>query len=270
MKNNNFVYKLKYIIITILIIYSCKKEDAINPEYKLSNNESSDIKVGLYLDYGVWDVCRTSTQSMLKEMNCNYIILNKDSIVNGNLNLYNLFIMPGGDMWIYRDSLTSTGMNKIKEFVRNGGGYIGICGGSYFAANKIIWHGWANEPRINVSINGLGLFSGTADGPMENFAPSYENAQCEIKIVDKTHPVCNNIPDIIRPYYFAGPNFILSDSSNISILGKTINSNNNLIMALQYNQGRVFLSSTHFEFDEARSSWELLKNAIIWCSNNGY
>jgi glutamine amidotransferase-like uncharacterized protein len=265
-KNMVFIYKLKYLIVTILIIYSCKKDDSINPEYILSENESSGIKIGLYLDSGVWDECRTGTQSMFNEMNCNYTSLNKDSILNGTLNHYNLFIMPGGDMWKYRDFLTTAGMNKIKEYVSNGGGYIGICGGGYFAASKIVWHGWANEPRINISINGLGLFSGTADGPMENFAPTYEDAQCKIKIIDKNHPLCKDVPDVIKPYYSFGPNFIPNDPSNISIIGRTINGDSTVIIAFQHYQGRVFLSGPHFEFDETRSSWGLLKNAILWCS----
>jgi len=29
------------------------------------------------------------------------------------------------------------GLN-IKDFIRNGGGYIGICGGAYFASEKVI------------------------------------------------------------------------------------------------------------------------------------
>ena len=151
---SGFGYKLIYLIASILIIYSCKKDDPIYPEYKLSNKESSGIKAGLYLDHGVWDACKISTQSMLAEMNCNYTILNKDSILNGSLNHYNLFIMPGGDMWEYSNTLTSTGMNNIREFVSSGGGYIGICGGSYFAASKIVWRGWANEPRQYLTISG--------------------------------------------------------------------------------------------------------------------
>lgn len=267
MKNNNFIHMLTYLTVIILFICSCKKEDSIHPDYKLSDNESSGIKVGLYLDNGVWDACRTGTQSLLSEMNCNYIILTKDSILNGNLNRYNLLIMPGGDMWEYRDYLTSTGMDNIKEFISNGGGYIGICGGAYFAADKVVWRGWADEPRKYITMKGLNLFSGTADGPVEDFAPSYEDAQCKIKISDKTHPVCNNVTDIIRPYYSFGPKFILTDSSNISIIGNTINGDNIVIIAFPYNHGKVFITSPHPEFDEARSCWMLFKNAIMWCSN---
>jgi glutamine amidotransferase-like uncharacterized protein len=117
-------------------------------------------------------------------------------------------------------------------------------------------------------MNGLGLFSGTADGPMENFVPTYKDAQCKVKIIDNTHPVAKNVPDIIKPYYSFGPNFILNDTSNISVIGTTINGDNTVIIAFQYNQGKVLLSSTHFEFDEVRSSWGLLRNAIRWCSDN--
>ena len=263
-RNGISVFKLIVTSILILITNSCKKDDW----EALSDTESSRIKIGLYLDYGVWDECNTSTQDMLNDLNCNYTILNKDSVLNGNLNRYDLFIMPGGDMWIYKDSLSLTGMNKIKEFVSNGGGYIGICGGAYFAASTIVWRGWADEDRRYFTIKGLGLFSGTADGPIESFAPSYEEAECKIEITDTTYSLGTGVPDVITPFYSFGPNFLPDDTTKVSIIGKKVSGDSNLIIACEYNMGRVLLSSTHFEFDETYSSWALLKNAIIWCSNN--
>jgi len=38
-------------------------------------------------------------------------------------------------------------------------------------------------------------------------------------------------------------------------------------MAVQYEQGRVFLTALHPEFDDNKTSWVMMKNAILWCAN---
>ena len=262
----NVISKLQYIIIITLIISSCKKNEQTNSKYEFSDNESKSIKIGLFLDYAVWDVCKTTTINMLNAMKCNYTILNKDSILEGNLNHYNILLMPGGDMWKYKDDLTSIGMSKITEFVNQGGGYIGICGGAYFAASKIVWRGWANEPRINVSINGLNLFKGTSDGPIEYFAPSYVDSKSQIKIIDSIHAITNEVQSSLGLYYDHGPMFIANENSDMTIIGKTVNGNKDVIIAFHANTGKVFLIALHPERDDSHVSWIMIKNAMIWCN----
>jgi glutamine amidotransferase-like uncharacterized protein len=176
--------------------------------------------------------------------------------------------MPGGDMWAYRDHLTTTGMNQVTKFVNEGGGYIGICGGAYFAAKTMIWRGWTNESRQYNIMPGLNLFNGTADGPIEDFAPTYVANQCQIKITDNKHLVTKDVPAIIKPYYSHGPKFLIDDTTQISIIGKTVTGDKTVIIAFPCSSGRVFLTSTHPEFDSTHSSWGLFRNAIEWCLKN--
>ena len=134
------IIKISFISVIMLFLGSCKKNDIISPNftslnYKLDDNVSASVKVCVYLDYGVFDACKTNTVNMLNEMQCNYIAINRDSILSGALDHYNLLLMPGGDMWQYNSYLSTAGMAKIRNYVCRGGGYIGICGGAYFAAN---------------------------------------------------------------------------------------------------------------------------------------
>ena len=266
--NNNL---LKILFILLPAFFGCNKQQTTQPQvnyddYGFNDASSLSLKVCVYLDYGVFDGCKTNTINMLNEMHCAYTPITKDSIINGALSHYRLLIMPGGDMWKYNSYLAGVGMITIKNFVSHGGGYIGICGGSYFAANLIVWRGWAGQPRDSISISGLNLLPMIADGPIENFAPSYVDNQCQIQIMNKNHPVATNLPDVIQPYYDHGPMFIFNDSLRITTLGKTIDGNKNALAAFQYDSGRVFLTGVHPEASVSRIPWIMIKNAIEWCA----
>jgi glutamine amidotransferase-like uncharacterized protein len=253
------------IFCSIVSLSSCKKEltsEPTNPGPDLT--ELKNIHLGLYIDSGANGI--DEVKNMLNQLGCFYSTINKDTILTRDLNKYDLILFPGGDMWVYKSHLTATGINKIKEYVKGGGGYIGICAGSYFAATKIVWRGWANEPRQYLTITGLGLFSGTADGPIDDYAPTYQDYNCLVNI-DRNHSITSNITQQIDYPYLFGSKFILEDSSNVSILGRSASGNNLVVLAVQYELGRVFLTGLHPEFDEDKSSWKMIGNAILWCSH---
>jgi glutamine amidotransferase-like uncharacterized protein len=261
---------IRILLLLLISLCSCKKDttapDIVILNYKFNDNQSANYKLCVYLDNGVFDGCKTNTVNMLNAMNCSYTAINRDSIFNGALNNYNVLIMPGGDMWQYGSNLSIAGMAKIKNYVSQGGGYIGICGGAYFAANLIVWRGWANQPRVYDSMSGLNLFQGTADGPIEDFAPSYVDINCQIAIIKKGNPIVTDLPDFISPYYDHGPMFLFNDSINIATLGRTIVGNKKILLFFKYNAGKVFLTGAHPEADNSRRSWVLIKNAIEQCS----
>jgi glutamine amidotransferase-like uncharacterized protein len=50
-----------------------------------------------------------------------------------------VLIMPGGSGSKQAAFLEETGREIIRQFVRNGGGYVGICAGAYLATNDYSW-----------------------------------------------------------------------------------------------------------------------------------
>jgi len=263
--NLNKASILKIFLVALLTIISCKK--GLSTEPLTPGPDAAGLKgihIGLYIDDGAAGI--DMVDSMLNKLGCFYSKINKDTILISNLSNYDIILFPGGDMWVYKNHLNATGVKKIKEYVQLGGGYIGICGGSYFAANKIIWRGWADEPRQYFTITGLGIFSGTADGPIEDYAPTYQDYNCKINI-NRNHPITTDIPQQIDYLYSFGPKFINTDSSNVSVLARSASGNNSVVLAVQCERGRVFLTSLHPEFDNDKSSWTMIRNAILWCSN---
>ena len=66
-----------------------------------------------------------------------YIISAKQVIEDDWQDSTSIFIMPGGRDLMYLRKLKSEGCKKIKEFVEEGGSYLGICAGAYFGAEAV-------------------------------------------------------------------------------------------------------------------------------------
>lgn len=60
-------------------------------------------------------------------------------IREGKLDQYDVLIMPGGSGSGQAEKLQVAGRDAIKEFVRQGGGYVGICAGAYLATSHYSW-----------------------------------------------------------------------------------------------------------------------------------
>ncbi len=67
--------------------------------------------------------------------------LDADYINSESLDTFSILCVPGGDMYRYAQDISLLGKDNIRGFVSNGGGYIGICGGAYFAGEKVFWRG---------------------------------------------------------------------------------------------------------------------------------
>lgn len=60
-------------------------------------------------------------------------------IRNGQLRDFDALVMPGGSGSLQAKKLEETGCAEVREFVRKGGGYVGICAGSYLASSHYDW-----------------------------------------------------------------------------------------------------------------------------------
>ena len=66
-------------------------------------------------------------------------LVSPEAIRQGNLNQFDVLIMPGGSAHRQADMLGAQGRDAIRKFVHNGGGYVGICAGSYLATPHYSW-----------------------------------------------------------------------------------------------------------------------------------
>ncbi|MCK4256675.1 hypothetical protein KAX35_07285, partial [candidate division WOR-3 bacterium] len=175
---------------------------------------------------------------------------------------------------------------KIIDFIQSGGSYIGICGGGYFASEKVIWQ------EQQLPMTPLGIFPGTAKGPIDEIVPFPDQEVVKVNIADSNHPITQSEQDTMWILYYWGPIFIPNEDAEVSILGRYDRGDYPALIAFNYGRGRVFITGPHpeieedsdrdgvvfvdtvigdvtyrseDELDDRGSDWELMRKATLWC-----
>lgn len=180
-------------------------------------------------------------------------------IDSATLQSYNVLAMPGGNDYItdyYGKTISSIDPTAIKNFVNNGGGYVGVCAGAFAGASytKDCYYGWGVAPNVNCS-----------------------QAYFENNTIITISSAGKNILGIdgkITTLYFNGP--AMNVSGNASVLatydgiidsaGKVIISSGMAAIVVDYyGNGRSALMGPHPEFDP--QSHDIVVNLIKWAAN---
>lgn len=252
------------------------------------NNEEFKPKetshIALYSEKGTWDKSVTALKNMFEWMNMPVTMIDADYVNNNALDSFKIICFPGGNMFQYSQNISSDGLDKIRKFIKNGGSYIGICGGAYFSAEKIVWQG--NQLPMNT----LGIFDGTAQGTIDEIVPYPQRDMCKVVITDTLHPIIKNIPRNQWILYYWGP-VLKTDNPENKVLGRYDAVGLPAVIAFKYGEGKVFITGTHPEMeedsdrdgvvfpdtiinkihyygeeqlDDMGSDWIMMKNAVDW------
>jgi len=152
-----------------------------------------------------------------------------------------LFIMPGGRDIPYDRRLKGRGVENLKQFVHEGGKFLGICAGAYFAAKEVIFE---KGTKLEVhETRDLHFFPGSAIGTLFQFRPfdygSESGAHAPlIKLQDETLPF----------YYNGGCYFAEAHDHPVKVIGTYADHDNKAaIISCEVGKGKALLSGVHFE-----------------------
>ena len=99
----------------------------------LAIGQQRPIRVAVYNDGGVG---KGSAKLIYKRIQDNpefvYRVVNGEDVRNDVLNGFDIFVLPGGSGRGEAKSMGEDGVEKVKQFVQSGRGYMGICAGAYF------------------------------------------------------------------------------------------------------------------------------------------
>lgn len=236
---------------------------------------SGKINVAVYADSGCWKTSITACVEMFEWMGYEVTEVNAQHIQQDGLAGFSILCVPGGNMYVYSTSLGSKGINTIRRFVKEGGGYIGICGGAYIAGREVYWKG------NRLDMEPLAIFPGVTRGPDDALVPYPDLGMVQIN-VDTNHPVTRGEPDSAWIAYYWGP-VLYPDSeteSGMAVLGRYNAIGDPAMIAFTYGKGRAFIIGTHPEIEEDSdrdglppddslsdrgSDWELMEKAALWC-----
>lgn len=144
------------------------------------------------------------------------------AIKRGALQHCRLLVMPGGRDLPYCSALNGAGNEEIRDFVKKGGSYLGLCAGGYYGASHVQFS--VGDPVMEVvGPRELNFYPGVARGPVFQGFQYNSNAGakvCEITLQKSSKLLQKNMELIeekfpnLSVYYNGGCYFTRSTDSN--------------------------------------------------------
>lgn len=120
-------------------------------------------RVGVFADAGAWHPSARGLVDALEAAGVPCRVLDRTLVTKAGLAGLEAIALPGGWAPLQVAAWGPAGTEAIRGFVEGGGRALGICAGAYAMARDVRWDG-ATFPYP------LGVFDGTADGPLVGLA----------------------------------------------------------------------------------------------------
>jgi predicted deacylase/putative intracellular protease/amidase len=184
-------------------------------------------------------------------------------IRRGRLDQFDVVIFPGGSGSKQSAALGESGRKRVSEFVENGGGYIGICGGAYLACDGFSW----GLKVLDAKTKSPKWRRGRATVEMELTEAGRDVFARNGRLNVNYHngPILAPSQSDALPDYTALGIFRSEVAENDSPRGIMIDSP--AVVAGRYSRGRVLCFSPHPESTEGLE--EMVRRAVAWAAKNG-
>lgn len=157
------------------------------------------------------------------------------------------FVMPGGAATPYRRKLGLLGNGRIASYVRDGGAYLGICAGAYYACSKVEFETDVPEICIVRDDGLLNLLAATAVGTLRKelrirpYAVN-EASSAAVELLWRA----DGEEHTVR--YHGGPRFELHDpAAEVLAVYKDVEGMPPAVVGKSFGRGRAVLSGVHME-----------------------
>jgi len=193
---------------------------------------------------------------------------------DGVLKQFHLAVFPGGSGSKQANALAPVGRKAVQDFVRNGGGFAGICAGSYLAASNYEWSlGLSNHKTFckSVDIPEVGRKSMWYRGP---------SATVQMELTDAGREILGNKKGAFDVRYHNGPIMSPMGKEGLGAFRALAHFRSEVsrykpqkgtmvgtpaIIAGEYGKGRVLCISPHPESFEALH--EMVRRGLFWAGD---
>ncbi|MDX2049750.1 MAG: BPL-N domain-containing protein [Rickettsiaceae bacterium] len=164
-----------------------------------------------------------------------------------------LFMILGGRDMPYTRYLNGLPNLIIKNYVLNGGNYLGICAGAYYSCARVVFAENTNQEVIGE--RELKFYEGECKGPI--LSRYYYNSKrgtkaAQIGILNfLSQSICSTYI-----HYNGGGTFIDPEKyQNVEVLARYLDLANSpaAIIKINYGKGKVVLSGVHFEYCNSKT-----------------
>jgi putative intracellular protease/amidase len=189
-----------------------------------------------------------------------------EDIRAGKLKDFRVLIQPGGSGSGQAKDLGPEGRERVKEFVKQGGGYIGICAGAYLASRSYDWSLHILDAEV---LDRAHWARGTGD--------------VELKLSPKGREFFAAKGDVVTVYYGQGPllapgkDDAIPDYEALAAYQTEIHSRGGAKPGVMkgttaaargtYGAGRVFCFSPHPEKTDSPEARAMFRNALLWAAS---
>jgi len=205
----------------------------------------SGITVGIYEGYissidPRVNESRQALYNMFTWMNASVFIFNTTDLLNGCLWACEILAIPEGLGPITERRLTDDGIQVIREWVSLGGSYVGVRGSAAIAMNGSYFEGFTSSFD-------LGLVTGTSYEVEDLEDTQMTNVSINR---DSTGPDLSDMPVNMSVLFVTGRYFVPDAGQEITYIANYTHNNQPAMLAAEYGDGNLFISSPHFEYEE--------------------
>ncbi len=196
--------------------------------------------VGVYADAGVWPLGAQSVVASLEAAGVSVELLDWSRLQNGDLSRYHAIVFPGGYSWFQQLSAGPRGLEAVRDYVQQGGRYLGICAGAFLAAREVHWEGEKySYPLV--------LFDGVAEGSIREIAAWPAAGRAKLSVTAAGRNLGIAAADGREIYYQGGCRF--TGGSDVTTLATYFDGSPAIIRRPfgRNRKGTVVLTGVHFE-----------------------
>lgn len=224
--------------------------------------EVRPIKVGVYAGPGSPQSSTDAVLNVLKPFpEVDAVTISAKEMGTLNLGAFDVIVFPGGSGSGQSKAIGEAGLNNVREFVKNGGGYVGICAGAYLACSNFSW--------------GLGILNA---GTVSN---KWRRGQgiVDVEMTGSRPEILGDVKGVFKVRYNNGPILKPGDRTDIPaytplVLFRTemalngtpvgVMVNSPAQAASTFGKGRVFVSSPHPEGTPGLEN--LIPRGVFWAA----
>jgi hypothetical protein len=178
-----------------------------------------------------------------------------------DLRPFDVVVFSGGSGSIQAEAIGEAGLNNVREYVRGGGGYVGVCAGAYLACSNFKW--------------ALGILNA------ETVSSKWKRGQAfvDLELTDEGRKLLGDVKGTFKVRYHNGPIIKPAERTDVpaykpvtvfrseiaeygSPVGVMVNSPAQAIGT--FGKGRVFISSPHPENTPGLEN--LIPRGVLWAA----
>ncbi|MGC4030330.1 MAG: BPL-N domain-containing protein [Tepidisphaeraceae bacterium] len=222
------------------------------------------LRVAVYQDKGAGEKGWTNVSKCLAVLPDGFDAYKVDAqdIRDGKLAGADVLVQPGGSGSGQAKQLEEEGREIIKQFVKNGGGYVGICAGAYLSTNDYTWSlGFINAKVLDRKHWNRG--TGTVKIKFTELGKKILGTSLDVSNVEYFQgPILAPSTQPDMPAYLPLATYETEIAKNGAIPGLMLGAT--AMAASEYGKGHVIAISPHPERSEGLDG--IVRRAIQWAA----